>query len=116
MRYEDTVRKICGDDWKTVAAQEKEGGFGVAIVTAYLRGCRPAVNDLVAHLSGKPGEVTPDDIIAPYTRLMRAGVFSKDWGARKDKALLNQTGIKEDFDRAMSHVAGIAGGFIGVAW
>jgi hypothetical protein len=110
MRYEDTVRKICGESWKTVNQQEKEGGYGVAVMIAFLRGCRPALQDLSAHL-----EVPTDDIISAYTRLAKNGVFQKDWGARKDRALLGQAESRDVHDRAWAHIAGMASGFIGLA-
>ena len=111
MRYEDTVRKVCGDNWKTVAPQERDGGYGVAIVIAFLRGCRPSISDLSTHL-----EVGSDEIITAYTRLAKNGVFQKTWGARKDKALLGQAESRGEHDLAWSHIAALAGGFIGLAY
>lgn len=106
MRYEDTVRKVCGDDWKTINPQEKEGGMGVAIVQGYLRGTRPALNDMATHLG-----VPTDEIYAPFTRLAKAGVFSKEWGAKKDTWLNNKDSDYHNF--AWSHIAGLASGFVG---
>ena len=111
MRYEDTVRKVCGDDWKTVSPHEKDGGYGVAIVIAFLRNCRPAISDLATHL-----EVPPDEIVTAYTRLAKNGVFQKTWGARKDSWLLGQTGDDGTHNFAWSHIAALAGGFIGVVY
>jgi hypothetical protein len=109
MRYEDTVRKVCGETWKTVNKREMEGGYGVAIMIAFLRGCRPSITELAQHL-----EVPPEELVTPYTRLAHSSVFHKDWGARRDRALLGQADSREVHDRAWAHVAGVAGGFLGL--
>jgi hypothetical protein len=108
MRYEDMVRRVCGENWKTVAKEEREGGYGVACVEAYRRGVRPTVNDLASHLA-----VTPEEILSAHARLLRNGVFSQRWNARKDQVLQNGV-ADDDGQRAWAHVAAIAGGFIGV--
>jgi hypothetical protein len=115
MRYEDTVRDICGENWKVASPEEAEGGFGVACVKAYLRGCRPAVSDLAAHLSSNPGEVTPDQILPAYTRLVKSGVFSKDHGARRDHDLSIKDRSVPEYQYAWAQIAAIAGGFISIS-
>lgn len=106
MRYEDSVRKICGDDWKTISLPEKEGGMGVAIVQAYLRGTRPALNDMATHLG-----VPADEIYAPFNRLAKSGVFSKAWDTKKDPYLTSRD--IGDYNFGWSHIAGLACGYIG---
>ena len=109
MRYEDTVRKICGDNWKTVNKEERDGGYGVAIMIAFLRGCRPSISELANHL-----EVEHDEIVAPYTRLSYNGVFYRDWGAKNDAGLLGESPDWHDHEIAWSHIAAVSGGLIGI--
>jgi hypothetical protein len=121
MRYEEKVRNICGEDWKTVNQGEKEGGYGVACMLAFMRGQRPVISELSKHL-----EIPADEIVAGYTRLSKNGLFNKDWGlildeegnvlveggARRDEALLGRDGT-DACERAWAHIAAVAGGFIG---
>ena len=111
MKYEDEVRRVCGDDWRVASVQEKDGGYGVACLQAFIKGVRPVPADLAAHLS-----VRPDDIIAGYTRLNKNGVFSYDgFDAKHDKALLSKVG-SEEWNRSWAHIAAMAGGFMGKPW
>lgn len=107
MRYEEVVRRICGEDWKTVNISEREGGIGVACVVAYMKGARPSVGEMASHLG-----IPSDDVYMPFQRLSRHGVFS-DWDIKKDKALLSQLG-DDEAQRAWAHIAALASGFIGV--
>lgn len=104
MKYEDFVRRVCGDDWRTVNDAERHGGYGVACIKAFMRGVRPSAVDLAAHL-----QVTPDEIATAYNRLNRNGVFSHRWAAKRD------TLLQTEDDHAWSHIAAIAGGFVGIA-
>lgn len=108
MRYEEQVREICGDDWRTVNQNEKDGGYGVACLIAFIKGVRPTVADLAAHLGAKP-----DDVVAAFNRLHKNGVFSQNWKVKQDASLLGENGNDEDH-RAWAHIAAIAGGFLGV--
>lgn len=111
MKYEEVVRRICGDDWRTVSPQERDGGYGVACVQAFLKGVRPVPADLAAHLS-----VKPDDLIVGYTRLNKNGVFSYDnYNAKHDKGLQAPMG-SDDWNRTWGHIAAMAGGFMGKPW
>jgi hypothetical protein len=107
MRYEEFVRKICGEDWKNGEIEEAYGGLGVACIKAYIYGAKPVLNDMANHLG-----VHPDDLYTPFNRLFRAGAFTK-WNIKKDKTFLGHLG-NEEHDRIWGHVAGIAGGFVGV--
>lgn len=109
MRYEEMVRRYCGENWKTINENEREGGMGVACVLGYIRGnVKPSIPDLAAHLG-----VPPDDIVSAYARLQRNGIFSPRFNARKDEEL---TGHPSDTNtqRAWAHIAAISGGFLGV--
>lgn len=108
MKYEDVVRKVCGDGWRAVSKEERDGGYGVACVVAFLRGVRPSVADLASHL-----QVSSDEILPAHTRLLRNGVFSSRFNAKRDQALLSNL-AEEEAQRAWAHIAALAGGFIGV--
>jgi hypothetical protein len=108
MRYEDFVRKVCGDDWKAVSLEERQGGYGVACMAAFMRNAKPSVNEMANHLG-----IISDEIYMPFTRLARAGAFNQRWNAKRDKALLSHMG-DDEAQRAWSHIAAIASGFIGV--
>lgn len=104
MKYEDFVRRVCGDDWRTVNDAERHGGYGVACVKAFMRGVRPSAADLATHL-----QVTPDEIATAYNRLNRNGIFSHRWAAKKDAEL------QRDSEFAWAHIAALASGFLGLA-
>jgi hypothetical protein len=106
MKYEEIVRKICGDNWKVVSTEEREGGLGVAVIQAYLRGIRPTLNDMAIYLG-----VTADELYPPYMRLVNAGVFTKNWSAKTDPYLNSRE--PAEFNFGWAHIAAIAGGFIG---
>jgi hypothetical protein len=107
MKYEDTIRRVCGDDWKTVNPDERMGGFGVACVVAYLKGVRPNIEDMARHLN-----LDVSEIAAPFGRLYRRGAFSS-WNLKKDKAILGEL---SDYEAqiAWCTIAAHAGGFLGV--
>ena len=109
MKYEDQVRKICGETWRTVNEDECIGGYGVACVIAYMRGVKPSLPDVAKHLG-----VTPDEINVPFVRLLRNGVFHRDkWNTKEDKSLLGDSG-EEEAHRAWAFVAAVSSGFLGV--
>lgn len=108
MRYEDMVRRVCGEDWRTVNPQEREGGYGVACVLGFIRGAKPTVGEMAGHLG-----ITPDEIIVAMTRLNRNGIFTPRFNARKDPELAKHLS-QQDAQRAWSQIAAIAGGFLGV--
>lgn len=108
MKYEDHVRKICGESWRTVSDQERHGGYGVACMTAYLRGVKPALPDVAKHLG-----VTADEIGTPFVRLLRNGAFHRDrWNSKNDNSLMGNEG-EDEAQRAWSFVAAVASGFLG---
>ena len=86
MRYEDFIsqRDLLGADWKSDSAAF-EAGVGIAIVCAYMKGVKPAIEDMAYHLD------IPVNILAePFKRLLYSGVFSKSFNARQDTELLER--------------------------
>jgi hypothetical protein len=108
MKYEEVVRRICGDTWKTESKEERDGGYGVACVLAFMRGVRPSLADLSSHL-----QVTTEEIAPAHLRLTRNGVFTSRFNAKRDSSL--QMNLSQDeSQRAWAHIAALSGGFIGV--
>lgn len=106
MKYEDSVRRICGDNWKTSTQEEQDGAYGVACLMAFIRGVRPTPLDLAAHLG-----VTVDMIQGGYDRLERNGLFRNTINVKKDHLL--QVADGDESIRAWCFVAGTASGYIG---
>lgn len=109
MRYEDHIRKVCGDNWKSVNNEERQGGYAVAMLISYMRGVKPSLSELSKHLG-----VNQDELSQPYVRLLKNGAFAKDgWNAKEDPDLLGNT-TNEDAYRVWAHVAAVGSGFLGV--
>jgi hypothetical protein len=109
MKYEDTVRTIfCTDAWRDLGEDERDGGYGVACVMAFVDGgIRANVDDIAYYL-----DADPLDIEVPFRRLAASGVFSMRFNARKDKAL-NGYDTPNEGKSAWCHIAAIAQGWIG---
>lgn len=120
MKYELEIKKICGEDWKTVNDAERDGGYGVAIVIAYLRGVKPTLSELSKHIG-----VAPDELSRAFSRLFKNKAIGKNetWNMKKDSYFTyfakNADDVKNlesnlDFFRNWSFVAAVAGGFLGM--
>jgi hypothetical protein len=106
VKYEDIVINVCGEDWQEVNSPEREGGFGVACLLAYMNGADASAESISKHLG-----VAIIDIQLSYSRLMRAGLFSQEFNAREDKWLLGK-GSETQSLCAWCHIAAIAGDII----
>ena len=71
MKYDDIVQTVCGKGWKSVSYEEKEGGYGVAMVLAFLEGVSPDLSSFSNHLG-----VMSSDLVSPFSRLANNGVFA----------------------------------------
>ena len=107
MKYEQTVERVCGDNWRETCDDERDGGYAVACVMAYMDNSRPGLEDIAKHLGVSPGEI---DIA--YRRLQASGVFSHEYNARRDPAL-NGYGNPVQGRTAWSVIAGIGSGYVG---
>jgi len=108
MKYEDQVRRICGEDWRVVSDQERQGGYAVAILIAYLKGTRPTLQDIANHLG-----VTADEINVSFIRLLRSGAFHRDeWNSKNNPDLLGNSSESEAH-RMWAFVAAVGGGYLG---
>lgn len=109
MKYEDHVRKVCGESWRTVEEQEKQGGYAVACMIAFLRGVKPTLTEMAKHLG-----VSSDEISQPFVRLLRNGAFYREkWNAKNDSSLIGNEG-EDEAQRSWAFVAAVGSGFLGV--
>lgn len=71
--YEQVVRVICGDNWANseMSQDDRDGGFGVAMILAYLQGVSPRLTDLSRTI-----DVPPYLLETAYRRLQINGLFS----------------------------------------
>lgn len=106
MKYEDIVKTICGDNWRSLDQDEKDGGYGVACMLAFMRGAEPVPVKVAAHLG-----IPVSEIQTAYTRLDQCGLFSKEFDARKDKWLLGQGNSRQNMC-AWGYVAGLSSGMV----
>ena len=106
MRYEDVVKTICGDNWRSLDKEEREGGYGVACLLAYMRGAEATVDKIASHLGVGVGEIQ-----AAYSRLVQCGLFSKEFDARGDKWLRGE-GNKRQNMCAWGYISGISSGIV----
>lgn len=107
MKYEETVKKICGDSWRDTTEDESDGGYAVACVLAYLDNSRPGILDIAKHLG-----VMPQDIDIAYRRLQATGIFSPEYDARRDKSL-NGYATPNEGRTAWCLIAGVGSGYVG---
>ena len=121
MRYEDTIKRICGDDWNVASIEERDGGYGVACVMAVLDGANSNTEEIAYTLLAVREDEEPSEeavkelaklIEVPYRRLGASGIFSKRFNLRRDKCL-NGFSTPHDGRTAWCHIAGIASGYIG---
>lgn len=114
--YEQVVRVICGDDWASPdkTADERDGGFGVAIIMAYIDGVPCRLQDLSRAL-----DTPPYLLEMAYKRLQMNGLFSSRSWVLNDQDLLsygdNNLNINGMYKclRAWCFIAGMASGFTG---
>tara|TARA_B100000614_G_scaffold262915_1_gene301196 strand:- start:20820 stop:21221 length:402 start_codon:yes stop_codon:yes gene_type:complete len=111
--YERVVRVVCGDDWcgQHKTPDEKDGGFGIAMVLAFLRGTPARLAEL-----SKEIDVPHYVIEIPFRRLHLNGIFN-DWSWVLTEPLLKgESRSADDAHRAMliwCHIAGLSSGFTG---
>ncbi len=108
-QYNSIVKIICGDNWNTnlVSEDEQDGGLGIAIILAYLKGTPPRINDLSRSLG-----VTPNLLESAYKRLQENGLLSNKSWVTKDKSLIGLRNSQEG-SISLCWIAGIASGFTG---
>lgn len=86
---------------------EKDGGYGVAIVKAYISGEDPDRHALVSHLDA-PWHALEN----AFKRLQTNGIFSERSWVRTD-SLLAESGKSVESQRMWSFIAALSSGFLG---
>lgn len=109
--YEKIVSSICGSNWNSseTTLEERDGGYGVAIVLAAMRGARVNLNDLSYAV-----KENVSNLERAYKRLSLNGIFSQKSFIWNDPLLKED--ITENSDsirvhRAWCHIAGLASGY-----
>ena len=110
--YENIVKYVCGEDWNAgyKSADEKDGGFGVAIILAFVRGTNNKLHDFAKEI-----DVPPYVLEMSYKRLQINGLLSNRSWTLTDP-LLYDDGDHDTMSRlrAWCHIAGLSSGFIGL--
>jgi len=112
--YESIVRLVCGDNWSSsdISSDERDGGFGVAMILAYLRGTSARLQEL-SKVIGVPAYL----LEMAYKRLQVNGLFSNRSWVLNDPLLRSES--RGDMDgmysslRAWCYIAGMSSGFTG---
>lgn len=115
--YARIVTDICGDRWASLDSptDERDGGYGVAMVLAHLNGVRASLNEFSTFL-----RVPPFVLETSYKRLQLNGIFSPQSFVRGDPLLRGES--SDDYEDAMAchrawcHIAGLASGYTGKAF
>lgn len=110
--YENVVKQVCGDDWCAGyrSPDEKDGGFGIAIILAFLRGTNNKLHDFAREI-----DVPPYTLEMAYKRLQINGLLSGRSWVLTDPLLFD--GVRCDPMsrlRAWCHIAGLSSGFTGL--
>lgn len=110
--YENVVKYVCGDDWNAGyrSADDKDGGFGIAIVLAFVRGTNNKLHDFAREI-----DVPPYILEMAYKRLQVNGLLSPRSWVLTDP-LLYDDGNHDPMSRlrAWCQIAGIASGYCGL--
>jgi len=109
--YEKIVRIVCGGDWNGSSStpDDRDGGFGIAMVLAYLQGSNSRLGDL-----SKAIGIPAYSLETAYKRLQINGIFSPR-SSILDDPILKFGGSNNDNSsiRAWCHIAGLASGYTG---
>jgi hypothetical protein len=109
MRHEHAIIELVGNEWRN-NAEDRDGGFGVAIMLSFIvDGVRAKIDEMARHL----GESIPDIGMA-FERLKDAGYFTNEFDVKNDPALTYKNSEVFEISGvcAWGHVAGIASGIL----
>ncbi|MFA5599856.1 MAG: hypothetical protein WDA06_04590 [Phenylobacterium sp.] len=116
MKYAELVEQICGRGWANASDDERNGGYGVAMVIAYMNGAKPDLDSLSFHVG-----VPATQLAKAFARLNQNNMF--DDSVKNDVELganavsptastISKWSLIDASRCAWSHVAGIASGYI----
>jgi len=107
------VDVICGDNWENVSREDRNAGYGVACMQAYITGTKPTLYELSEYL-----EIPRNELRESFSRLLQSGMFSRAFNARGDRYLdLDSRKSKRSHNSSMKfcawgYVGGIASGLV----
>jgi len=120
MKYEDVVQSVCGKGWKSDFEGDKDAGYGVAMMIAFLKGVTPDLGSLSTHL-----EIPPLELVRSFSKMLRCNIFEEK--NKSDNELIgngfSETAFHNSFSKkywtkekayacAWGYIAGIASGAI----
>lgn len=110
--YEDIVRYVCGDNWISTDSDERDGGYGVALTLAYIRGVTPRLGDMASEI-GTPAFV----LEFAFRRLQVNGIFCSRSPVSSDPDLFAANAATEEGQyrclMAWCNIAGLSSGWTG---
>jgi len=106
---EKLIKAICGENWMDII-DERESGYAIAMMYIFIFDKYASEAD-VTHFS-RVLKVPLTELIPVYKRMFNYGLFSKVYGARKDKDLLYQSDSARSSMTAWCYVAGIGAGLV----
>lgn len=99
---EKLVRKVIGDQWRSLPEREQDGAWGVAIVKSIIDGVRPELYEIASHLG-----VEKTLLWRANRRLTMNGIFRGN-KLESDRSLLEAEDVF-----TWCYYAGYASGFTG---
>ena len=106
--YEQLVNLVCGEDWSMpeTPEDERDGGMGVAMVLAYMKGVEPKITEFSSVLG-----IPPYMLEISYMRIKANGLLSSESWVLSDPHLKGAN--DKDPSHVWCHIAGLASGFVG---
>lgn len=109
----ESVRINCGENWNSQSQDEIDGGYGVAMMCAYILGVHPRLRNLCEFL-----DLDEKYLEVPYTRLMVNGVFQYNSPIGRDSLLRPSRKKRSYYEeelalKAWANIAALASGFLG---
>ena len=120
MKYEDVVQSVCGKGWRSGTEEDRDAGYGVAMMIEFLKGTAPDLNSMSSNLG-----IPSLELVKSYSRMLRCDMFEEK--NKNDNELIgngfSETAFHNDFSKkywtpekayscAWGYVAGIASGAI----
>jgi hypothetical protein len=99
--YENLVREVCGNSWRSLPDDERQAAWGVAIVKSVLDGVKADLQDISTHLG-----VEKTHLQDAFHKLNMNGAFS-------DNRIYEDDGLENNDITAWGYYAGYACGATG---
>jgi hypothetical protein len=96
LKFENNIRSVFGNQWKSLPDHERDGAFGIAIVKAIGEGVEPNIDHLSSYLG-----VDRTYLFEPFHNLFMNGIFARN-------RIKNDSGLKKNDLLALCYYAGYA--------